>query len=62
MIKRELLVPALIPDGALFITRLIEQGADIKAVSRLAGYANMVTTAIYVEDNQYGYHSYLCRR
>ena len=34
-----------------FITRLIEQGADIKAVSRLAGHASIVTTAIYVEDN-----------
>lgn len=34
-----------------FITRLIEQGADIKAVSRLAGHSNIVTTAIYVEDN-----------
>lgn len=34
-----------------FITRLIENGADIKAVSRLAGHASIVTTAIYVEDN-----------
>ncbi len=34
-----------------FITRLIEQGIDIKAVSRLAGHANIGTTAIYVEDN-----------
>jgi integrase/recombinase XerD len=34
-----------------FITRLIEQGADIKAVSRLAGHASIMTTAIYVEDN-----------
>jgi len=34
-----------------FITRLIEQGADIKAVSKLAGHASIMTTAIYVEDN-----------
>ena len=34
-----------------FITRLIEQGADIKAVSKLAGHASIVNTAIYVEDN-----------
>lgn len=34
-----------------FITRLIEQGADFKAVSRLAGHANIATTAIYVDDN-----------
>ena len=34
-----------------FITRLIEQGGDIKAVSRLAGHASIVTTAIYVADN-----------
>ena len=31
--------------------RLIEQGANIKAISRLAGHASIVTTAIYVEDN-----------
>ncbi|MGQ3890022.1 tyrosine-type recombinase/integrase [Legionella sp. CNM-1927-20] len=34
-----------------FITRLIEQGVDIKAVSRLAGHASIVTTSIYVDDN-----------
>ena len=34
-----------------FITRLIEKGADIKAVSRLAGHASIVTTAAYVDDN-----------
>jgi integrase/recombinase XerD len=34
-----------------FITRLVEQGVDIKAVSRLAGHANIVTTSEYVEDN-----------
>jgi len=34
-----------------FITRLIEQGVDIKAVSKLAGHANIGTTAIYVDDN-----------
>ncbi len=34
-----------------FITNLIEQGVDIKAVSRLAGHSNIGTTAIYVEDN-----------
>jgi integrase/recombinase XerD len=34
-----------------FITRLIEQGVDIKAVSRLAGHASIVTTAAYVDDN-----------
>lgn len=34
-----------------FITRLIEQGVDIKAVSRLAGHASIVTTSEYVEDN-----------
>jgi integrase/recombinase XerD len=34
-----------------FITRLIEQGADIKAVSRLAGHAHIATTSEYVEDN-----------
>ena len=34
-----------------FITRLIEQGIDIKAVSRLSGHSNISTTAIYVDDN-----------
>lgn len=34
-----------------FITRLIEQGVDIKAVSRLAGHASIVTTSEYVDDN-----------
>ena len=34
-----------------FITRLIEHGADIKAVSKLAGHASIMTTAIYIEDN-----------
>jgi len=34
-----------------FITRLIEQGADIKTVSHLAGHASITTTAGYVETN-----------
>lgn len=34
-----------------FITRLIEQGADIKAVSNLAGHSSITTTAGYVDSN-----------
>lgn len=34
-----------------FITRLIEQGVDIKAVSNLAGHSNITTTAGYVDSN-----------
>jgi len=34
-----------------FITRLIEQGADIKTVSHLAGHSSITTTAGYVETN-----------
>lgn len=34
-----------------FATRLIEQGIDIKAVSRLMGHATIAMTAQYVEDN-----------
>ena len=34
-----------------FITRLIEQGADIKAVSHIAGHASITTTAGYVATN-----------
>lgn len=33
-----------------FITRLLEQGVSIKAVSSLAGHANTITTAIYAEN------------
>ncbi|MGQ3887541.1 tyrosine-type recombinase/integrase [Legionella sp. CNM-1927-20] len=34
-----------------FITKLIEQEVDIKAASRLAGHASIVTTSIYVGDS-----------
>jgi integrase/recombinase XerD len=34
-----------------FATRLIENGCDIKAVSRLMGHASVAMTARYVEDN-----------
>lgn len=34
-----------------FATRLIENGSDIKAVSRLMGHASVAMTARYVEDN-----------
>lgn len=33
-----------------FITRLLEQGVSIKAVSSLAGHASPITTAIYTEN------------
>ncbi len=32
------------------ITRLLEQGVSIKAVSSLAGHASTITTAIYAEN------------
>lgn len=34
-----------------FATRLIEKGADIKAVSKLMGHSSISMTAQYVEDN-----------
>lgn len=34
-----------------YITRLIEHGADIKAVSNLAGHSSITTTASYVDSN-----------
>ena len=34
-----------------YITRLIEYGADIKAVSNLAGHSSITTTASYVDSN-----------
>jgi integrase/recombinase XerD len=34
-----------------FATSLIEQGADIKAVSTLMGHASVAMTARYVEEN-----------
>lgn len=33
------------------ITRLAEQGVDLKAIATLAGHANIATTCIYVENN-----------
>ncbi|HHY0177219.1 TPA: tyrosine-type recombinase/integrase [Legionella pneumophila] len=33
-----------------FITRLIEQGVNIKSVSHLAGHASTITTSIYIEN------------
>ncbi len=38
-----------------FITRLLDQGVSIKAVSSLAGHASTATTAIYAENE----HEYL---
>ncbi|NOQ67629.1 MAG: tyrosine-type recombinase/integrase, partial [Desulfobacterales bacterium] len=34
-----------------YATRLIEDGYDIKAVSRLMGHSSVAMTARYVEDN-----------
>ncbi|KTC88887.1 tyrosine-type recombinase/integrase [Fluoribacter dumoffii] len=34
-----------------FITRLLEHGISVKAVSSLAGHSNISTTAIYAKDN-----------
>lgn len=34
-----------------FITRLIQHGVGIKAISCLAGHASIATTAIYADDN-----------
>lgn len=33
------------------ITRLAEQGVDLKAIATLAGHASITTTCIYVEEN-----------
>jgi integrase/recombinase XerD len=33
------------------ITRLAENGVDLKALARIAGHENISTTAIYIEDN-----------
>jgi integrase/recombinase XerD len=33
------------------ITRLAEQGVDLKAIATLAGHGNIATTCIYVENN-----------
>lgn len=54
---KQLFVEAGIPDASshsgrrTFITTLAERGVDLKAISVLAGHANIRTTAMYVENN-----------
>lgn len=34
-----------------FITKLIQNGADIKSISTLVGHSSITTTAVYIEEN-----------